>query len=327
MTARGRWPGLLRFVVPEGVLALFFGMIAVVLATGCSGKKDGPATQTPTAGESTEDALALLPAGAIAVGTIDGRAFFSSQSFGAELAQLLEKYVPIGPEAGFQASRDVDRVTFASYSYQGIDAAAIVVGRFDEAKIKEVAAKHIPTKGGAVIVASPYAGRDVYTVGNVGFTLLSPTKAIAGTEAGIRRVLDRIRDKRVKREMASWMLQTVETPGASAAVAADLATNPVPAELARQVPLPIFNNVKAVRLVATFKEPGLNVAGSLTYPDAAAAQNGASVVKKGLAIVGVVLRMQKADIAVEQADVQLKLAIDDQALRALLGSMKTFLGP
>ena len=96
-----------------------------------------------------DDALALLPGNAIAAGTVDARAFFGSQTFGADLAKLVEKYVPIGAEAGFQASRDVDRVTFASYSYQGIDVAAIVIGRFDSAKIKQVAASQTPTKGGA----------------------------------------------------------------------------------------------------------------------------------------------------------------------------------
>ena len=118
----------------------------------------------------------------------------------------------MAPEAGFQASRDVDRVTFASYSYQGIDVAAIVIGRFDSAKIKLVASAQTPTKGGGTLVVSQYAGRDVYTVNNVGFTLLSDTRAIVGTEQGIRRVLERIKDKRVKRDIAPWMISTLETP-------------------------------------------------------------------------------------------------------------------
>ncbi len=83
-----------------------------------------------------DDAFALLPGDAIAVGTVDGRAFFGSMTFGSELARLVEKYLPVGQEAGFQASRDVDRVTFASYAFQGVDAAAVerpnVVRRLDE---------------------------------------------------------------------------------------------------------------------------------------------------------------------------------------------------
>src|SRR5262249_27019807 len=156
--------------------------------------------KTPTTETGMDDAFALLPGSAIAVGTVDGRAFFASKTFGSELAKLVEKYLPLGQEAGFQASRDVDRVTFASYAFQGIDAAAVIIGRFDEAKIKQVALQHTPTKNGGMLVASQYAGRNVYTVSNVGFTILSPTKAIAGSESGIRRVLERIKDGRVKRD-------------------------------------------------------------------------------------------------------------------------------
>src|SRR5688572_3685837 len=199
---------------------LFLILIAVLLSIAGCGGGDKPEAKTPAA-ENTgmEDAFALLPGNAIAVGTVDARAFFGSKSFGSELAKLVEKYVPVGQEAGFQASRDVDRVTWASYSYQGVDAAAVVIGRFDEAKIKQAALQKTPTRTGGLVVASQYAGRDVYTVNNVGFTILSNTKAIAGTESGIRRVLERIKDGRVKRDIAKWMIDTVETPGAAAAVA------------------------------------------------------------------------------------------------------------
>src|SRR4051812_690394 len=98
-----------------------FGFVFAVLVlalsslTACGGKKEE--AKTPSAEASTEDALALLPGNAIMIGSVDARAFFGSQSFGPELARLVEKYLPIGQEAGFQASRDVDRVTFGSYSY------------------------------------------------------------------------------------------------------------------------------------------------------------------------------------------------------------------
>src|SRR4029079_1829474 len=105
--------------------------------------------------------------------------------------------------------------------------------------IKAAAAAQTPTKSGTPIVASQYAGRDVYTVSNVGFTLLSDTRAIVGTEQGIRRVLERIKDKRVKRDIAPWMISTIETPGAAFAVAADFASTPIPPENAKQIPSPL----------------------------------------------------------------------------------------
>ncbi len=318
-----------RGFLPHSTAVLTFLLVLVALVTGgCGGdKKD---VKAPAVDNGMDDALALLPGNAIAVGTVDARAFFGSQTFGAEMAKLVEKYLPVGQEAGFQASRDVDRVTWASYSYQGVDAAAVVIGRFDEAKIKAAALQRTPNKSGSVIVASQYAGRDVYTISNVGFTLLSPTKAIAGTESGIRRVLERIKDNRVKRDIAKWMLETVETPGAAATVAGDFATQPMPEAALRQVPVPFVRTMKAVRVLLSFQPPGLQIAGSITYPDEPAAAQASEQVKqlanqaKWLALIGV--KIQRVDVKAEKQDVQVKLDIDDQTLRQLLASAPQWIG-
>jgi hypothetical protein len=316
---------LRRLLFPLFLLSI---LALALVSSGCGDKSTGDA-KSPGAEPSMDDALALLPGNAIGAGTIDARAFFGSATFGADLAKLVEKYVPIGAEAGFQASRDVDRVTFATYSYQGLDVAAVVIGRFDSAKIKQVAAAQTPTKSGTPLVTSQYAGRDVYTVSNVGFTLLSDTRAIVGTEQGIRRVLERIKDKRVKRDIAPWMITTIETPGAALAVAGDFATQPMPAEAARQIPMPFMTGLKAVRVVATFKD-GVQIAGSLTYPDAAAAEAASSSVKqtanlsKWLAVFGV--KIQNIDIKVDKTDVQVSLGVDDQSLRQLLATVPSLLG-
>ena len=303
-------------------------LLSLVTLAGCGGG-DKTDAKSPTAEPAMDDALSLLPGSAIAVGTVDARAFFSSQTFGADLAKLVEKYVPIGTEAGFQASRDVDRVTFASYSYQGIDVAAIVIGRFDSAKIRLVAANQTPTKNGGTLVVSQYTGRDVYTVNNIGFTLLSDTQAVVGTEQGIRRVLERIKDKRVKRDIAPWMVSTVETSGAAFALAADFASTPIPQENAKQIPSPLITNLKAARLVATFKD-GVNLAGSITYSDAASAESSAAVVKQSmgyaklLAVFGI--KLQNVDIKTDKSDVQVSLLVDDQSLRALLANVPSLMG-
>ncbi len=295
---------------------------------GCPSKDKGD-VKSPEAEVGMEDALALLPGNAIALATVDGRAFFGSQTFGADLAKLVEKYIPLGAEAGFQASRDIDRVTLGSYSYQGIDVAAVVVGRFDSAKIKQLAATQTPTKGGAPLVASQYAGRDVYTLNNVGFSLLSDTRAIVGTEQGIRRVLERIKDKRVKRDVAAWMIATIETSGAALALAGDFTAQPMPPESTRQIPPALVNGLKATRVVATFRE-GVQVAGSLTYADAQSAEAASSVVKQGasysklLAMFGI--KIQNFDTKVDKSDVQVTVGVDDKSLRQLLASAPQWLG-
>jgi len=308
--------------------SIFFTTLALVALPGCGGG-DKTDVKSPSAEPGMDDALSLLPGNAIAAGTVDARAFFSSQTFGADLAKLVEKYVPIGAEAGFQASRDVDRVTFASYSYQGIDVAAIVIGRFDSAKIKQIATNQTPTKSGGTLVISQYTGRDVYTINNIGFTLLSDTRAIVGTEQGIRRVLERIKDKRVKRDIAPWMISTIETSGAALALAADFASTPIPPENAKQIPSPLVTNLKATRLVASFKD-GVTLAGSITYADAASAESSAAVVKQSmgyaklLAVFGI--KLQNVDIKTDKSDVQVSLLIDDQSLRALLANVPSLMG-
>jgi hypothetical protein len=306
---------------------VFFAVFVVVLAA-CGGKKeDAKAVEKKP---SFDDAFALLPSNPILLGTVDARAFFASQTFGAQLTQNVEKLVPIGQEAGFSAARDVDRVTFASYSYQGLDVAAIVVGRFDAAKIKASAANGTATRNGVPLVVSQYAERDIYTVNNAGFTVLSERVAVAGSESGIRRVLDRIKDNRVKRDIPQWMLTHVESPGASAAVVADLATQPVPPDVLRQVPLPFVQNLKAVRALVNFKDTGLQIAGSMTYPDDAAAQSAQASVKdamnlsRWLALIGV--KIQNPTVTVEKTDVQVTLAVDDQSLRTLLATVPQLTG-
>lgn len=308
---------------------LLLSLLMLVLFVACGGeKKEGAKAAEKEA--ALDDALALLPGNAIAVGSVDARAFFGSKTFGAELAKLVEKYVPIGKEAGFEAARDVDRVTWASYSYQGIDVAAIVIGRFDEAKIKQVAASQTPTKMGAPLVVSQYAGRDVYTVSNVGFTLLSNERAVVGTESGIRRVLERIKDKRVKRDILPWMIATVETPGAAASVAGDFASQPAPQEVLRQIPTPLAQNIKALRVLMTFNETGMQLAASGTYPDEESAKTAqkhveqAAGLAKWLALLGI--KIQNVNIAVEKSDVQVKLEVDDQSLKTLLASAPQWLG-
>src|SRR5207253_7108617 len=68
------------------------------------------------------------------------------------------------------------------------------------------------------ILVSSYGGRTLYTVNNAGLTILTARTAVAGTESGIRRAIDRIQDGRVARDQPKWMLDTLETPNAAFAV-------------------------------------------------------------------------------------------------------------
>ena len=289
---------------------------------------------TPRAAESEkaidDDPVALLPSGAMILAKVDAKTLFSSGSVGGELGQVVERLVPIGEEAGFKASRDLDLIYVAGYSLSGADVAAVLRGVFEEEKIKKVADAHTPTKGGGVVVASQYGGRNLYTLNNVGFTVLSKRTVLAGTETMIRRALDRLKDGTAMRNQPKWMLETIETSNTAFAGAADFANQPVGAAAVGMIPLPWVKTLKAVRLIGNFHDPGLNVAATLTYPDASTAQSSSDEVKRTAAAANLLSilgapRLQNLEVKPQESDVQVKFAVDDASLRRFMGNVSAYL--
>jgi hypothetical protein len=298
--------------------------ISAALTISCGGGNENAAVVAPsgmTPDRIDADPLALLPSPAVAVANFDARAFFGSSSLGPQIARLTEQVVPVGEEAGFVPSRDVDRVVVGSYAVQGFDVVAVVVGRFDAAKIAHVADEKTPTKGGAVLVASDYAGRKIYTVSNVGFSVLTARTALVGTETAIHRALDRIHDGTAKNDVTPWMLDTINTPNAAAAVAADFASQPIATVAVGALPLPWLKGLKAVRVLADFKAPGMHVAGTLSYSEPAQATKGGdgiraiSRIASLAAIAGAVPKIRDLSIETKDADVQCSFALDEEGMR------------
>jgi hypothetical protein len=303
-------------------------MLAAVVI-GCGGpdaKNGGDANGVDLDG----DAYLLLPSEPMVLGVLDAKALYESKSVASQVAQIVERFVPIGEESGFVASRDVDRIVVGMYSTQGADAAAIVRGRFDEGKIAQAAAQHTMTKAGGALSASTYAGRSVYSVavGSVvgGFVVLTSKTVLAGTESGIRRTLDRVRDgKATKRGMPQWMVDTVETKGAELAFAADFSTQPVASAAIRGLPITFLNGMRMARVLGDFKEPGMHIAATTTYGDPAQANAAAEQLKivdgwgRALgAVLTFIPKLQNLDVTTDDKDVRAKAAIDEQALHKLL---------
>lgn len=306
-----------------------------VVALGCGGSKDSVTARSSndlTPDQIDADPIALLPGSAIAVANVDAKAFYGSATFGSDLAKLSEKYFPIGEEAGFVPSRDVDRVVAATYSTQGLDVAAVLKGRFDAQKIQDAADKHTPMKNGGALVASQYAGRTIYTLNNVGFTVMTEHTVIAGTEAGIHRALDRIRDGKHDRAITSWMIDTIETKGAAFGGAADFASQPLTSAAMGSVQISWLQGTKAVRVVGQFKDGSTSVAGSITYDTedhAKAGQAGAQQVTNMTnfaSFTGLVPRLDNLDIHTDKTSLQFKFDVNDQALRNLLQAVPNLVG-
>jgi len=324
------------------MLRKFLGLSAVVVACGGSGaNQPQPTLASATASASAapitadtleKDPLALFPSGALGMFAIDTKAFYASQSAGPAAAQLVEKYFPIGAECGFSPSKDLDHVTGGFYSMQGADVLATLSGRFDDAKIAAAAQAKTQLHMGGVVVASQYAGRTMYTVADAGFTVLSPHLVLAGTKTTIKRALERIADRKLAHDAPAWMLQTIATPNAAAALAVDTKGMPL-TSLTGGFPLKGTDGMTAVRLLANFQAPGMNVAGAATYSDEAHAKAGADGLKALssstaftvlTSAVGVTLK----DIVITpaQSDAQISFKVDDSSLKNLFMRLPAAIG-
>jgi hypothetical protein len=304
------WPALLA------AAALTFAWIA----SSCKGASTAGSGEADLDG----DPLVLVPESAVVVARFDARAIFDNGAIGAPLAALAARFVPLGDDAGFQAARDVDKLLVLSFATGGVDAAAVLGGRFDVARISAAT----KTAGGAAIVRGVYAGQPTYTVGassgSVTYAVLSPKTVVAGTGDGLRRVLERVQAGGLKRTIAPWVAQTIETPGAEVAIAGDFASQPIASAAIGAVKIPWLDGLRVARVIGNFEAPGMNVAATLTYGDAQqtqAAADGVRSVDGWLNVLGPLLggiRLQNLAVTTQDANLECKFAVDDQALRAAL---------
>lgn len=305
-----------------------FAAVGVVISlaiggVGCGGGADGVTLKTPNGVVAIDDdPVALLPGSPIAIGAVDLTAFFQNSGFGKAVGALVDSTVPIGEESKLVPSRDMKRVVWGSYSFQGVDVVAVVRGEFDADEIKRRADAHLPAKNGVTLVASKYADHDVYTVNNTGFSIVTKRTALVGTEGGIRRALDRIKDGRVKRDAPMWMLQQISAEGAEFTVAGDFLNQPGSQEALKQIPVAWLSGLTQLRVEGDFKEPGVNIKATLTYPDEARATSASAQMQaqthlaKLAGVVGLPVP-QNIKIQADKADVQVSFAVDEAGIRAL----------
>jgi len=312
----------------RGLLVVMAALLIAVCVQGCPKQGDsvvlaGDGTRLSSE-EIDRDPLALLPGGPVGLVYLDAQAAFQSD-LGPAAARLISHVVPLGPDANFDAKRDVRKAYIGAYSLQGADLAVVVQGTFDPDAIRTAADRGVMTALGVPLMHLEYARNDLYTAGGVGFVVVTRSTAVTGNETGIRRVLDRIRDKRVRRDVPSWMASLVETPKASMVGVADLSSEPQISATAQQ--FPFLGGLTIVRVLGNFEPPGINFAGSLTYPDPASAERAAESLQKVsqltaytnlLALIGIRPPIQNMQVRTEQKDVQFIVAVDSQSASSLL---------
>jgi hypothetical protein len=301
------WPAMFARWLTVPVLALLIA---------CKGADSGGSTKT----DIDSDPLALLPASALVVASVDMQAIEHAGTGGAALAAVTDTFLPLGEDAGFVPSRDLDRILVGEYGTTGTDVVGVMSGRFDADKIGSVS----KTKGGASIAAGRYVGFAMYTAGTFAYAPLSPHTLVAGTGDGVRRVLDRVHDGNLERAMPPWVVETLQTKGAQIAVAADFTTRPIATVTIGTVSVPWLKGMRVARILGDFSPPGLNVAATLSYADAAHANDAAQGVRllagwlKMLAPFVGGATLQNLDVRTEAGDVLCKFAVSDQVLGTLV---------
>jgi hypothetical protein len=266
------------------------------------------------------DPLALLPGSAVVVATIDAHALLASRSVGGSLASLADRLLPLGSDVGLDAKRDVDRIVLGSYATGSIDVVAVVSGRFDETKL--TAARK--SRSGGAIVKTMYAGYATFAVGAGVYVVLSSKTVLAGTSEAVRRVLDKVQSGKIERAMPPWAIQTLETPGAEIAIAADFATQPLVAATVGSLRIPWTEGIRVARVVGDFQPPGLHVASTFTYTTSDQASSAADGIRSETGLLKVLgpllagISLQNVDVKAQGSDLQCKLAIDDASLGNLL---------
>ncbi len=161
---------------------------------------------------------------------------------------------------------------------QGADLSGVALGKFDKAKIEAAVNGVEKTPQGVPIAKRQYAGRTLYTAAGFGFCLLSDRTALFGNDTGIRRALDRVREGRVRRQTLPWMDKLLDGEKSAPIVAgADLRAQAIPEAASSN--LAFLNGLETLAFVGNFKDPGVNLAGTLVYGDAAGAAQGAQNVQ------------------------------------------------
>jgi hypothetical protein len=307
-------------------MAVAIGLVAAAPVLGCGGAEG----LVLVGGERVEAAsidkepLNLLPNGVLGLASLDAKTLFAT-GLGGDVSRLVSNVLPIGPESGFVPSRDVERVYAGLYAMQGADYCFVVQGRFDPAAIQRAADARSTSPSGAPLTKTRYAETDLYTVGSVGFVVLTGHTVVSGTETAMRRVLDRLRRDRFERSVPKWMTELLDTKDAAFAFAGDASTGA--GEAASRV-APFTAGLRIVRIIGNFRPPGMNFAGTLTYADEASAARGsqaidglqqASGLMRLLSAIGFGVSLPSMQLKQEGADVGFAMPVDEGFARLLLG--------
>ncbi|HVU03643.1 MAG TPA: hypothetical protein VHE30_17915 [Polyangiaceae bacterium] len=306
-----------------------FALLAVLALAGCGKKEDvivaAADRVTITAADIDRDPVALLPSAAVGILKLDAHALYQS-AVGQRLDSMTKARMPLPPSAGYEPTRDLDTLYLGLYSMSGADVAAVAVGRFDPQAIDQAANGTTMTPLGAPLVRTTYAKQTLYVSRNVGFAVLTPHTALFGDETGIRRALDRLSEGRASHDVPKWVDDVLGTPNA-AMVGAFNFVGQAPVEGVMKN-LAFLRGLQTARVVGNFQPPGMNFAGTLSYPDGQTAQTAAANIQAMnqqlqsysffMRLAGIGNPIQRLDVLPQGNDAQFVVAVEQKAIEWLL---------
>ncbi len=270
------------------------------------------------------DPVSILPPGIIMFGYVDAATMFHS-SLGPDVGQMVQTLLPLPPESGFVPSRDVTRIFAGVYAMQGADFCAVIQGTFDTEAIRRSVDGRNVSLAGVPLSKHRYADNDLFTAGNIGFTLLTAHTVLTGNEIGIRRALDRIRFGKLTRAVPEWMTNLGRTPGATFSLAGDFSQQSAGGAAVQS--MPFLSGATTIRLLGNFQAPGINFAGTLTFQDETSAESSASAIgtinsispfMSLLSTIGLGITIPPISVARQNKDVGFTTSVDENTGRTLL---------
>ncbi|HSC89666.1 MAG TPA: hypothetical protein VLC09_20430 [Polyangiaceae bacterium] len=279
------------------------------------------------------DPWRLLPGGAVAWVWLDAKAL-AAASFGTEANQVLVEHLPLSSKGDFNLGSDVDQVVLGMYATAGADAVAVARGRFDREGIAAAIAADPTARNGRPIQVNSFAGRKVYVTDGWAMVPVTKQTLVFGSEVGVRRVLERIEEGRLLRSLPSWYEQMLAQKTAALVLGVDLDAQPVPSVL--RTKLAFLEGMRAGRLLGNFSDPGMHLAGTLTYDSpesavrASAALEAQAAALRRAEMLLAMLKMPRPIRSLETRatgkDTQVTVAVDGRAIAMLLTQTDEVLG-
>lgn len=251
--------------------ALFLCFVALT-SSACSKRQEEIRVASdlsgPTPEEIDKDPFRLLPPGAVALVRFDAHVWTSD--FADELAQLMTHYLPVAEGSALAPERDIQVTVGAVYATVQNDVVFVGQGQFDQVKVASAVSASPQTQLGRPITTVEFAGQTMYVADQAALAILTTKTAVFGTQLGVRRVLEVVEERRMKRHLPPWFESLLEQKDAQLQIGVDLDAEAVPAVLRTR--LEFLNHLRAARLVGNYEGGGLNLVGSLTFDTPQSAQ-------------------------------------------------------